>query len=274
MAEKWSPYIEAQMLKGMYEQSAHQHTFNLLLLGGKGTGKTSILRTARKPVHIDSFDKGGTKVLQDEIDKGNIVVDSRWEIEDQLSPTAFELWKREFEIRRLRGYFNAIGTYALDSSTYWGEAIMNWILKLEGRTGEVPRWNHEYIKQKSQMSQYIDWMLNLPCDVVVTGHLQERYDNSKPDEPKFLGYEYFIVGKNKVLVPGKFDEMYISMRSDNNKFELLTQHEQYYKATSRIDRGKFSRREPPDIKALLKKIGWDTKDKPSLFTLPKEEVQE
>jgi len=281
---------EAQKLKKLYDESAHQHSFKLLLLGEKGTGKTHILQTARKPVHVDSFDKGGTKVLAEEIRKGNVVVDTRYELEDALKPSAFALWKREFELRMLGKYFDHLGTYCLDSSTYWCQAIMNWLLegnrpgdgkqKVPSRLGEGPIWNKEYVLEKIVQQTYLEWILNLPCDVVVTGHLRENYekhtDNEGHETQNFIGYEYFAVGQNKTLIPGKFDEMYITRRipslgSKADKFQLLTGWEKWYKASTRIDNGKFDKYEEPDIKKLLTKLGWDVKDKPSLFKVPENE---
>jgi len=281
MTEKWSPYVEAKMLHDMYKANPRQHKFNMLLLGNKGTGKTRILSTARKPVHIDSFDRGGSIVLNEFREKGLVFVDDRYEAEDPLNPTAFEEWKRNFEVRRLRKYYDSLGTYCLDSSTSWCEAIMNWVLrstKGEGgepnRLGKAPRWNKEYIVQKVQMNTYIDWILNLPCDVVVTGHLKEDYEKTKDDEgnevANFIGYKYAATGQNWYLIPTKFGEIYIAMRDYKtggkpDQFKLLTGYEKWYTASSRMDNGKFDKYEEPDIKRMLRKIGWDISDKPSLL---------
>jgi hypothetical protein len=282
--QRWSPYVEAKMLQDMYKTNPRQHSFHLLLLGDKGHGKTSLLQTARKPVHIDSFDKGGSKVLNEMKDKGLVFVDDRYEIEDPLEPTAFEQWKRNFETRRLRRYYDHLGTYCIDSSTSWQEAVMNWCLKNAksddgrgNRCGQNPRWK-EYVIQKVQMTTYIEWILNLPCDVVLTGHLRPDYEKTVDGEGEeisnFIGYKYAATGQNYYLVPAKFDEVYIAMRTPGtkgDKFTLLTGKEKWYNASSRIDNGKFSKYEEPDIKYLLKKIGWDTKDKPSLLTPPEEQ---
>ena len=61
-------FLEIKKLAGeindFYKQDTRQESFNLLLLGEKGSGKTVISTTCRKPVHIDSFDSGGTKALK------------------------------------------------------------------------------------------------------------------------------------------------------------------------------------------------------------------
>ena len=73
---------ELPKLRTMYEEDTTQESFNLLLLGESGTGKTSIAATCRGPAVIDSFDPGGTKGLAKEISSGHIFVDTRWEKED------------------------------------------------------------------------------------------------------------------------------------------------------------------------------------------------
>ena len=78
---------EARRVRESYNNDAKQKSFNALVLGETGSGKTFLLRTARKPVHIDSFDPGGTKCLQEYIDKNEIIPDTRFESEDRLHPS-------------------------------------------------------------------------------------------------------------------------------------------------------------------------------------------
>jgi hypothetical protein len=71
-------------------------SFNALIYGSMGSGKTNITRTCRGPVLIHSFDPGGTKTVRDEIEKGKIYADTRFEIEDPFKPTAFVLWDKTY----------------------------------------------------------------------------------------------------------------------------------------------------------------------------------
>ena len=120
--------VEGAKLRDIYKTSKHSHTTNFLIYGGVGSGKTYSLRTARAPVLVHSFDPGGSSVLEKEIKNGRIIVDTRFEIENPANPSAFRLWDAEFH-RLLRiGFFEHLGTYAIDSITTWGQAALNEIL--------------------------------------------------------------------------------------------------------------------------------------------------
>ena len=76
------PYDKLAELKRVtdyYAGDSLQKRFSAIISGETNSGKTYLLRTARMPVHIDSFDPGGTKCLQPWIDRGQIVADTTWE---------------------------------------------------------------------------------------------------------------------------------------------------------------------------------------------------
>jgi len=85
---------ELSELQTMYKDNARTNSFNALIYGAMGTGKTNIARTCRKPVLIHSFDPGGTKTVRDEVEKGTVYVDNRFENEDAMNPTAFAAWDK------------------------------------------------------------------------------------------------------------------------------------------------------------------------------------
>ena len=69
---------ELARVKKYYDQDPLQKRFSAIISGDSGSGKTYLLRTARFPVHIDSFDPGGTKCLEPWIKKGDIIADTQW----------------------------------------------------------------------------------------------------------------------------------------------------------------------------------------------------
>ena len=256
--------IEAERLRNLYKEDPRQSSFNLLLMGETGTGKTYIARTARKPVHIDSFDPSGTLCLREYILKGDIIVDTQYENEDPTKPTMFDAWCKNFEQREKDKYFESFGTYMLDSSTMFAEAIMNKILKSANLAGQAPRFTHDYVPQKVMIHNCFKRILALPCDVIITGHIE-------PIKDEVLGsveWRFMTTGKGTVIIPLLFTEKWIAhtkQTAQGVEYQILTQRNGKYMASSSIAAGKLSTFEEPDIKKILTKCGFDAKDKPSLF---------
>ena len=253
---------EADKLRQLYSDDPRQQTFNALVMGELGSGKSFLARTARKPVHIDSFDPGGTKGLRDYIDKGEIIVDSRFEGEKPKNPYAFKEWSDVMASRERIDYFSYLGTYILDSSTFWGEAIMNSILKKAGIAGEAPRWSHDYVPQKTAIRNWVRELIDLPCDFFMTGHLEAQEDAVT----KTMRYRYMTTGKGTIIIPSLFDEVWVMQprgRASGVEYRILTQSTGTYVARSRLAKeGKLDTYEKADIKAILKKVGMNTEDKP------------
>ena len=252
---------EISKIKEFYASDEKQNTFNLLLVGESGSGKTFLSRTARKPVHIDSFDIGGTKCVRKWIEKGEIIPDTRWESEDPLKPSEFKNWKKEFEYRLANGYFNHFGTYWLSSGTSWSDAIMNYVLAKAGIAGEAPRFTKDYTPQKVMIRNYISKMLNLPCDFIFEGHLKLVED---PD--KGTVFRFMTTGQGMITIPLMFDEIYVTSPKETSsgiEYRLLTKSTGTFLARSRLAAdGLLDTYEKADIKYILKKVGKDYQDKP------------
>jgi len=254
---------EAAKLREMYSNDPRSKTFNAVVYGGLGTGKTSLIRTARKPVLVHSFDPGGTKVLRDEIDEGSIIVDSRYEQEDPRSPSAFKLFDDEYHRLRRGEVFEQLGTYVIDSVTTWAQCAMNAVLKKAGRAGGTPQQN-DWMPQMMMMENAMRDFVSLPCDCILLGH-----DDVTKDETTgrmFAGL--MITGKLSRRVPLLFDEIYCALTKETSKgieYQLLTRATGMYQARSRLGKGgELDLYEKPDIKAILRKVGFDDGDKPAI----------
>lgn len=271
---------ELLAVKNYYEKDPLQKRFSALICGPIGSGKTFLLRTARLPVHIDSFDPGGTKGLRDLIDRGWIVADTSYESEDPFNPTAWERWLKRTEIRFSIGYFNQFGTYALDSSTKWQDAAMNAQLKIAGRVAGVPQHRHDYNPTKVAMTNYINKFMNIPCDFILNGHFREDEEILSIDTKTGITktrkeYRFLTIGQAATTIPLMFDEIYVMQSKETSsgwERELLLEAQGKYLARSRLKaNGKLDVTEPANIKALLKKIGLPWEDKPKLdFTVVNE----
>lgn len=265
---------ELKRVKDYYEGDPLQKRFSALVTGETNAGKTFLLRTARRPIHIDSFDPGGTKCLRDLIESGDVIADTQWEADDPFNPRTFAEWKKSVDIRMKIGYFNHFGTYCLDSATTFGDAVMNAVLGSKGRAGEAPRHRHEYNPQKVDMQNYIKKLMRLPCDFIMTGHLREmtkllRLDTQTGIKTEEVKYRFYTTGQAVVTIPLLFDEIYVIKHKgrggENPTREMLIDSLGEYIARSRLKaNGLLNSVEPPDIRALLKKIGLDWRDKPKL----------
>lgn len=251
-------------LRQMYKDDPRQKTLNVLILGELGSGKSYLIRTAKKPIHIDSFDPGGTKGIQKYIDRGDIIADTRWETEDPEHPFVYGKWEKVFDERIKSGYFEAFGTYFLDSSTTWSETIMNWVLQKVGIAGKAPRFTHDYVPQKVEIRNKIWKMINLPCDFFMTGHLE----GFKDDVSGAVTYRFMTTGKGTVTIPILFDEVWVmdpKGTSDGVDYRILTRATGRHLARSRLAKGGLlDTYEKPDLKAILKKARMPTEDKPKI----------
>ena len=249
---------ELSALNTMYEEKAQNKTFNALIYGPMGSGKTTLARTCRTPVLIHSFDPGGTKSIRDDIGK-TIFVDTRYEYEDPNMPSAFQAWDSEYHRLKKIGAFTEVGTYIIDSATTWSAAAMNVVLKKAGRPGGVP-FQQDYLPAMVMIENAVKDMISLPCDCILLCH--DDADKDEATGKMFVGP--LFVGKLKVRVPLLFDEIYMATTKEASSgisYTLLTRNTGLYKARTRLGaNNRFDTYEAADIKALLRKAGFDTSD--------------
>jgi hypothetical protein len=261
-----APYLKIiNSTRDMYKEDQTQKRTSILLCGETGTGKTFFLRTCIKPVWIDSFDPGGSTCLREYIEKGEIIVDSRFEREDPMRPKAFDLWRKEMAARTKAGLWPHIGTYCIDGATTWAEAIMNWVQQSSGRAGEAPKFTHDYVPQKTQIRNWIRAIMkDVPSFFVLIGHLESFEDQVSGR----LSYRFMTTGKGTVTIPLLFDEIWIATakkKASGIVYQLLTKSTGEYVARSRLaEEGRLDAYEVPDMKKILKKVNLPTEDKPLL----------
>lgn len=264
---------EIKKVKEYYAGDPLQKRFSALVTGETNAGKTYLLRTARRPIHIDSFDPGGTKCLADLIASGDVIADTQWENDDPFAPDKFAKWKKAIDIRFQIDYFSKFGTYVIDSATTWGDSVMNYGLAAKNRAGEVPQRNFDYMPQKIDMENYIKKLMRIPCDFILTGHLKEikkvlSVDTKTGISRDEIKYRFHTVGQSVITIPLLFDEIYVLIGEEGRtgpKRKMLIDSLGTYVARSRLKaNGKLDSVEEPDIKGILKKIGLDWSDKPPL----------
>jgi len=256
---------EAEELRSMYHDSRSSKYFRALIFGDVGTGKTKLLTTCPRPIHVDSFDPGGTTTIRRQIEEGWIFADVRFEDEDPKLPKALELYDQVLDRRIREGYFEYMGTYALDSLTTFGDAGLNYILKKAGRPGDMPLAgkgsDNDYVKQQVTIEPILRKLLNLPCHVIFLAHPDMR--ESETTHIKSIGPK--VYGQLATKLPLLFSEIYCAQAKEVREgleYSLLTRQNGYWRCRSRLaSEGKIDMYEKQDIKGLLAKAGFDNSDK-------------
>jgi len=255
-------FLETQLtdLRKLYKPTP---SFNTLIYGKPKTGKTTLISTARLPILIDSFDAKGTDVeaLKALKEKGECIVDGRYEAEDFRSPTAFALWEHTFDQRKRNGFFNSFATYVIDSMTTWAQAMMNQINAAAKRPGQ-PAIQDYGIQQRTAQMYYNMWA-ELPCDVFLLAHVDiQRDEVSGKMETGLL-----VPGKLSPLTQNFFSNVFLTQKTNTPsgpQYSLMCLGDGFYVAGSR-DAGKvLTNNEPTNIKAIIKKAGLSDADLPPL----------
>lgn len=247
-----------EKIRSMYQQKVP--TLNALIYGEWGCGKTSLLRTAPKPVLLDSFDPGGAKVLREHVDRGEILVRD-WSAEDSDNPTEYIKWERQFEADSKSGLFDHVATYAIDSLTTMIQAMLNYCAKKSALPDNIPS-PREYLVVGKTLGDIVKRMADKKCHFVMLAHMEY-------DKDEYIGKILANIRGFKSVkadLPILFDEkLYLRSVSkpSGTEYELLTQTQGLYKASTRLGAdGKFAAIMPADIRNLLKVAGLPYEDKP------------
>ena len=181
---------------------------------------------------------------------------------DNLSPNNLAGDPIFTEGRLKDNFYHNFGTYYLDSLTSFSDALMNAILAKDGIAGKPPRFTKDYVPQKVAINNALNQLLNLPCDVIVTAHLEVIRDEISGQFIRRL----MTTGKGVVTVPLLFDEIWVMQTKETSKGierRILLESTGRDLARSRLAAcGKLEPLEEPNIERLLKKAGITTETKP------------
>lgn len=238
--------------------NAAQKSFNIVAYGYVGSGKSHLLSTARQPVYVFSFDPGGTKVpaLEALALDGRAILDTTYEDEDAKNPTALTLFDKTVTAMDKADAWKDIGTVCIDSLTLMADASMNYILKKEGRPGTTPQIQ-DYMVQQTQLTQIFRKFCNLPCDFILTGHI----DTMKDEVSGRVITSLLVAGKLSTKIPALFDEVLITnLEMDAKKNPVYTVRlvgdNKYKTSTRRFSGDSFEVYEKPDIMHLRTLAGY------------------
>lgn len=244
-----------------HKEDASQDTFNLLLMGRMGAGKTYMMKTARKPVLIHSFDPGGTKGLEEEKKNGSIIVNSAFEQDTLEKPKAFNAWMKEFAKLLKLGVFDRIGTYVIDGLTMLISAAKTQLhdeFKSKTPNGvlDQARWQLLQIR----LTNSIKLFCGQSCDFILMSHIHKGEDPFTQAPIRVLAAPPSL----QVGIPILFDEIWdlqIKNTSKGPDRHIVTAISANTCARTRIGTGVFNLAEEPHIKNLLRKAGRPCEDK-------------
>ncbi len=263
-----------QEVQQVYQQGASNKNFNALIYGPTGSGKTRLLKTARRPIYAYIFDPQGEKTIRDEINEGWIIADTRFQSDDIRSPHLYKDWEKDYREKKAAGFFDIFGTTAFDSITTWASLVMNRVIKDSGRQpgAQIKYEGHmiesygvpfqqDYMPQMAIIEHMVKDIMGLPCDVIFTAHPDIEKD--EVSGKMFAGP--MVTGKLKARLPLLFTEIYCATVKESSSgvtYSLLTRNTGVYMARTRLGKeGIFDMYEQPDIKHLLKKAGLPIEDK-------------
>lgn len=264
------PEDHKKTIEDLYElyrsQNSGRKLGHFLIIGQKGAGKTSLVKTCPAPVLIHSFDPGGTDVLISDIEQKRVIPDTRYENDRPEKPTAYKSWKKEMSRLLKSGIFSEIGTYVLDSTTTLFQSLIWQILEKEKRKLpdiSVPLDRSKYGLQVQDWGTILQEMVSitreickLPCHTMMLGHIGKVQDEVTGQ----LVNQIVLSGQAKDQVPINVGEVYVLL-NQKGKRTLLTQNKHTYSATTRMgSEGRFAAEEKPDIRYLLQKAGFSYED--------------
>lgn len=211
----------------------------LLLYGDSGAGKTTFIAGMPGPSHIADFDG---KVL-------SAAEYLRHNNADQLKNVSYENYSAHAGTRMAADQFNfdmgqankakpfPYKTIALDSLTTFSDASMQYLIK--ANPGVIKRIStqgvqlpvlQDYGMARIWFKAVIGALLALPCNVVVTAHIQVEKDEATGQ----ILRTPMMTGKLAQELPIYFGEVWRAYRDDKGEHWAQTQTDSRYKCRSQI----------------------------------------
>lgn len=205
----------------------------VLTIGESGSGKTCAASSFPGPVHILDFDNkvssaaafhAGTAQLEQISYENYAPVDDKG--------TSFEKCSRALAEMKKSGKFPR--TLVLDSLTTFSDEVMRYLIRLNPKVARmtvqgvtVPS-QQDYQIARMYFKQFLTELLNQPCNVIVTAHIQVEKDESTGE----IHRSAMIAGKLSRELPIYFPEVYrlfvkdgkyLAQTKSDNRYQCRTQ---------------------------------------------------
>lgn len=251
-------------IRDMYKETVgDENNFSILLKGLEGSGKTSTICTAPKPILIDAFDPRCHIIVKQLLKPNEYLLRPFWD-EKTSKPTQYSRWEAMWERDLASGFLDNFGTYAVDSVTTFTQSLSNQVSKAEGRSQgklAIQDYNIIYgvIRDLVKMTS-----AQANCVFIMTAHLV----NDRDDLTGEIIAELDLYKRLKSQLPLLFTEKYVMTSKETSsgvKYQLLTRPTGRFRASTQLGAmDKFEMYEEPDISKLIKKAGLKIEDKPLL----------
>ena len=246
--------------------------FTCLTFGPSSSGKSFAIKTLPAPIHVFSFDPGGSEPLYNEIQNGRITVD-RFEELSYKDPQCLRNFEKAYTEEKAMGLFDYVNCVVLDSLTMYLQACMYHVLKERKKVGEQPG-KLEWGMSNTMIMKMINELMTLPCHLVLIAH-----EDIKEDEKRGLLTRTIVANKGvQLIVPALFTEIYYQ-KSDFKKGERINTFttvpiDELISRTKIGGGALLEAKEPADYSVFMKKLGFDVADKTLLRDLKVESTVE
>lgn len=227
-----------------YYRETQDSGFTCIIYGEAGCGKTHLLTTAKRPLLVFCLDpRGATTIEQvapEAIASGDIILDRRWE---EAGKDTYVKFHQELTELYKAGVFSEVKTVAVDSFSGLNDSLLAWLKskrKADDVHGTPPDGAgygqlqiQDWGKFAESCTKTISKLMALPCDVIITAHVEHDKDDTTGEFISSLSVE----GKKmKTRLPNLISEVYrLEQAGQPDKpRKLWTTRNNRYRAKSRL----------------------------------------
>lgn len=208
----------------------------ILLVGGIGTGKTTLLGTIPGKTFIYAFDPAFEDAIEDRfpnvsyelflpgvLDLGVKPLASKTK-KDQASPqtpTVYPRWVKHFEEASRSGFFDQFDTIGIDSCTTFLSAIMDRVQFLNGRLGKHPEQADYSVQMHTFLSAWRTLTGIEGKNIVGTAHEYKSVDLITKES----SFDLLLTGRLRITLPILFSDVLLcksQQAGSKRSFKLRT----------------------------------------------------
>lgn len=194
----------------------------ILILGDTGGGKTSQLLTLPGKKFAYLFDSNSLLTLQGhDVDYEEFLPDrinlsaqslskGKGDKNSSYQSNLYVEWEKDFNQRMDSGFFDPYDVIAMDSATTFLDAIMDRVLTINGRYGQVPQQD-DYGPQMLAFTNVCRQLVALGKTIFMTGHIETKQD----ELTKRIFNRPMMTGRLRVKIPLLFSEIFVADASES-----------------------------------------------------------